>query len=79
MNWAACVEWTNIKQQRRKSCFFGIETNSLLSDDEGGNREDGMEHKDFSIQAIRGGECKPIFLEKIVMSSCFEVYCISFC
>jgi hypothetical protein len=59
--------------------LFGIETNSLINNDEGDNSEDGMEHKDFQIQVIQRGECKPIFLGKTLMSSCFEFYCISFC
>jgi hypothetical protein len=37
MNWIMCVEWTNVKELRHKSCLFGTETNSLLSDDEGNN------------------------------------------
>jgi hypothetical protein len=52
MNWATYVEWTNVEQQRRKSCLSSAETNYLLSDDEGGNSKDGMEHEDFRIQAI---------------------------
>jgi hypothetical protein len=47
MNWATYAEWTNVKQQRCKSCLFGTKTNSLLNNDEGDNNKDGIEHKDF--------------------------------